>query len=142
MEPNWNYHFTKSKKLFHQGKYQQTLEELKVCLGGVEKEFTSIENLPTEKAKEVTLRFSNVIYWRTLCFYSVGKKCCARKNVYYIYDQIRSIFLNPNFEGHFRNILRVELKRITDLYIGHREETGPDNLINDFERIYYTKILI
>jgi len=139
---NWNYHFSKSKEFFHQGDFKKTLMELKVCMGGIEKEFTDVDKLPPRKALEVTLKFSNVLYWRTLCFYSAGSSCCARKNVYFLYDSLRSLFLNSRYDGNFRNTLREELKRVTDLYQKFGETSGPDNLINDFKRIYYTKILI
>jgi hypothetical protein len=142
MKLNWNHHFQKSQELFRQGDLKKTLAELRVCMKGVEKKFSSIEKLPPEEAQIVALRFSNIIYWRALCFYAAGKVCCARKNIYFAYDQIRSLFLNTSYDAHLRNSLRVELKRITDLYKKNREGKGPDNLLSDFNRIYFTKILL
>ena len=139
---NWNHHFQRSQELFHQGEFKKTLAELRVCMKGIEEKFSSIEKLSPEEAHTVALRFSNIIYWRTLCFYSAGKICCARKNIYFAYDQIRSLFLNTSYDALLRNSLRVELKRITDLYKKNKEGNGPDNLLNDFNRIYYTKILL
>ena len=137
---DWDQHFKNSKKLYHLGKYDKSLKELKVCMGGVEKDFAALK--PTPKALEITQKFSNIIYWRILCFYSAGKNCCAKKNVYFVYDQLRSIFLNPSFDGKFRNSIRTDLKKIYELYRKFQDIDENDNLAQDFLRIYYTKILI
>ncbi len=134
--------FQNSQKFYSRGKYRKTLEELSSCSILIKIDLAKIEKLPADEAIFLIKKFSEINYLKIQCLNKLGNECCALKNTRFIYGQLRSLFLNPKLSGYLRTLLRNELLKITQLYQSIENIHGCDNLLEDFNRIYYTKILL
>lgn len=142
LEKELDLYFQNSQRLYSRGKFRKTLEELTFCTSKINKVWCHLEKLPPSEAILVIKNYSEVNYLKILCLNKLGNECCALKNVRCLYNQLRSLFLNPKINGQIRDSVRNELLKITQLYQKLEGTCGSDNLLNDFNRIFYTKILL
>jgi len=134
--------FQSSQKLYCSGQFRKTLEKLTLCSQKIKKDWYQLDKLPPSDAIFIIKQYSEINYLKILCLNKLGNDCCALKNIRCLYNQFRSLFLSSDLKGEIRNSLRNELLKITQLYQRIENISGPDNLLNDFNQIFYTKILL
>jgi hypothetical protein len=130
------------QKLYSRGMYKETLEEIDLYKVKIKNDLLKLEALAPILAISTIKNYSELTYLKIQCLSKLGKCCCALKNARYLYGHLRTLFLDKNLNGQIRNSIRNELLKITQLYQTLEKINGPDNLLDDFNRIFYTKILL
>jgi hypothetical protein len=114
---NLNMHFFKFMKYLEKDDPSVALEEMATQFKDIAMDFENLTRFTKTEAFPIVEKYSQSFIGSAACFVKMEKICCAKRNLVYLYQQLRDKFFDSAIKNNVKEYIRFELRNTVGIYL-------------------------